>query len=189
MAEANRNYRRGDNYGGGYKRGGYDRDYQRMTYIEGSAVRRMNAMPYNWEKEQEKRREQEERERRERREQRRRRSIARRNQDKALLMTRGYVLFLTFAAVVTCTTAGLYIKLQSDITIRMENIAALESSVSNLQADNDATYKRLVTSVRMEDVRERAMDELGMSYPDEDQIVYYEPDCADFMSQYGEIPE
>ena len=71
----------------------------------------------------------------------------------------------------------------------MENIAALESSVSNLQADNDATYKRLVTSVRMEDVRERAMDELGMSYPDEDQIVYYEPDCADFMSQYGEIPE
>ena len=33
------------------------------------------------------------------------------------------------------------------------------------------------------------MDVLGMGYPSEDQIVYYEIDHADFMSQYGEIPE
>ena len=189
MAEVNRNYRRGNYHSEGSRGGSYDRDYQRMTYIEGNTVRRMNAMPDNWEEEQESRRKREERERRERREQRRRRSIARRNQDKALLMTRSYVLFLTFAAVVTCATAGLYIKLQSDITIRMENIAALEAGVSSQQADNDATYKRLVTSVCMGDIKERAQDELGMSYPSEDQIVYYEPDYADFMSQYGEIPE
>lgn len=189
MAEADRNYGRGNDYRESQSRNGYGRDYQRMTYIEGNTVRRVQTMPDDWEQEQERRREKEERQRRERRAQRRRRSIARRNQDKALVMTRGYVAFLTFAAVVTCMTAGFYIKLQSDITIRMEHIAALESSVSSLQADNDATYKRLITSVRMEDIKKRAVDELGMSYPDEDQIVYYEPDYADYMSQYGEIPE
>ena len=71
----------------------------------------------------------------------------------------------------------------------MGNIAALETSVNQLRADNDATSKRLATSVRMEDVKAQAIDMLGMSYPSEDQIVYYEIDRADFMSQYGEIPE
>ena len=40
----------------------------------------------------------------------------------------------------------------------------------------------------MEDVKEQAIDVLGMSYPSEDQIVYYDIDHADFMSQYSEIP-
>ena len=165
-----------------------NRAYKRMTYIDGNTVRRADAMPDYWEKEQERRKQREEQELRERREQRRRRAIARRNQDKALMMNRGYVAFLTMAAIVTCITAGFYIKLQSDITIRLGNIAALETSVNNLKADNDATSKRLATAVRMEDVKSQAIDVLGMSYPSEDQIVYYEIDHADFMAQYSEIP-
>lgn len=177
-----------DNYRN-YQTDKYTRDYQRMTYIEGSAVRRVDAMPDDWEQEQKRRREREQQEIRERKRARRQRAIARRNQDKALIMNRGYVAFLTMAVIVTCMTAGFYIKLQSDITIRLGNIAALETSVNNLKADNDATSKRLATSVRMEDVKKQAIDVLGMGYPDEDQIVYYEIDHADFMSQYGEIPE
>ena len=187
MAESNRAYRRTTNQN--YRKDSYGRDYQRMTYIEGNAVRRMDAMPDDWEKEQKRRREREQQELQERQSARRRRAIARRNQDKALVMNRGYVTFLAMAAIVTCITAGFYIKLQSDITIRLENIAALETSVNNLKADNDATSKRLATSVRMEDVKSQAIDVLGMSYPSEDQIVYYEIDRADFMSQYSEIPE
>ena len=139
------------------------RNYQRMTYIEGNAVRRTDAMPDDWENEQKRRREREQRELQERQRARRQRAIARRNQDKALIMNRGYVAFLTMAAIVTCITAGFYIKLQSDITIRLENIAALETSVNNLKADNDATSKRLATAVKMEDVKEQAVDMLGMS--------------------------
>lgn len=167
----------------------YARDYRRMTYIEGSAARRADAMPDDWENEQKRRREREQQEIRERKRARRQRAIARRNQDKALIMNRGYVAFLTMAAILTCTTAGFYIKLQSDITIRLGNIAALETSVNNLKADNDAASKRLATSVRMEDVKEQAISVLGMDYPSEDQIVYYEIDHADFMSQYDDIPE
>ena len=187
MAESSRAYRR-NNYRN-HQSDSYGRDYQRMTYIEGNAVRRTDAMPDDWENEQKRRKEREKRELQERQRARRQRAVARRNQDKALIMNRGYVVFLTMAAIVTCITAGFYIKLQSDITIRLENIAALETSVNNLKADNDATSKRLATSVRMEDVKKQAVDVLGMSYPSEDQIVYYEIDHADFMSQYGEIPE
>ena len=186
MAESSRAYRR-NNYENN-RADRYGRDYQRMTYIEGNAVRRMDAMPDDWESEQKRRREREQREIQERKRARRRRAVARRNQDKALIMNRGYVAFLAMAAIVTCITAGFYIKLQSDVTIRLENIAALETSVNNLKADNDATSKRLATSVKMEDVKKQAIDVLGMGYPSEDQIVYYEIDSADFMSQYSEIP-
>ena len=74
------------------------RNYQRMTYIEGNAVRRTDAMPDDWENEQKRRREREQRELQERQRARRQRAIARRNQDKALIMNRGYVAFLTMAA-------------------------------------------------------------------------------------------
>jgi hypothetical protein len=40
----------------------------------------------------------------------------------------------------------------------------------------------------MQDVKKQAAN-LGMTYPTEDQIVYYEIDNSDFMSQYGSIPE
>lgn len=187
MTESNRAYRRTayENY----NTNSYGRDYQRMTYIEGNAVRRMDAMPDDWELEQKRQKERERRELEERQNARRRRAIARRNQDKALIMNRGYVCFLTMAAIVTCITAGVYIKLQSDITIRLGHIAKLEAEVSQLKADNDATDKRLSTAIRMEDVKLKAVDELGMAYPSEEQIVYYKIDHADFMSQYGEIPQ
>ncbi len=165
------------------------RDYRHMTYIEGNAVRRMDAMPDDWEQEQERRKKQEDYEQRMRQKRRRQRAIARRNQDRALVMNRGYVVFLTFAAIITCLTAILYIKLQSDVTIHLNNIAALETSVNELKTENDATDKRLATAMQMETVKEEAMNELGMNYPTEDQIVTYSIDRADFMSQYGEIPE
>lgn len=157
------------------------------TYIDGNTVRRMDAMPDNWEQEQERRREREQREIRERQRRRRQRAIARRNQDRALVMNRSYVVFLTFAAILTCITAGFYIKLQSDVTIHLESIAALETSVNQMKSDNDATEKRLATAVKLADVKSQAL-ELGMTYPTQDQIVYYEIDGADFMSQYSEIP-
>jgi cell division protein FtsL len=157
-----------------------------MSYIEGNTVR--YALPDDWEEQQESRRQQEEIEQERRRQQRRRRAIARRNQDRALIMSRGYVAFLTVAAILTCITAGFYIKLQSDITIHLENISALETSVSSMKADNSATEKRLATSLKMADVKKQAAG-YGMGYPTEDQIVYYQIDNADFMSQYGEIPE
>lgn len=186
MTESNRANRRSTYEN--YRRNSDGRDYQRMTYIEGNAVRRMDAMPDDWEREQKQRREREKREVEERQRARRRRAIARRNQDKALIMNRSYVFFLTMAAIVTCITAGFYIKLQSDITIRLGNIAKLETAVNQLKADNDATSKRLATAVKLEDVKSQAIDVLGMTYPSEDQIVYYEIDHADFMSQYSEIP-
>ncbi len=152
-------------------------------YVEGNAVRRMEAMPdYRQE-----RRERQEREREE--ELRRQRRVARRNQEKALRMSKSYVVFLIMASVVFASFAGMYIKLQSEITTRMKTIASLESQITDLKADNDEAYKRISTSVDLDSIKNTAINELGMFYATEDQIIYYTVENDDYMNQYSEIPE
>ena len=84
---------------------------------------------------------------------------------------------------------GTYIKLQSDVTARMKAIARLESQITDLKADNDEAYKRINTTIDLDGIRNTAINELGMFYATEDQIVYYSVDRNDYMNQYTEIPQ
>ena len=154
---------------------------ERNYYVDGNTVRRMEAVP-------DYRRERREREEREREEQlRRRKRQVRRNQERQLRMSKRYVVFLTMT--VFGVFAGTYIKIQSDMTARMNTISSLESQIADLKADNDEAYKRIRMSVDLDSVREKALNELGMSYAKESQIIYYTVDNDDFMNQYSEIPQ
>lgn len=155
-------------------------------YIDGNTVRKLEAAP-DYRRVQEERRRQEEQRRQEIR--RRNKKIARRNQEKAMRMDRGYVAFLTMAAMVTALVSVIYIQLQSDVTSRTSRISRLESQVENLKADNDSMQKRLSASVDLESIKNTAINELGMVYAAKDQIVYYTVEDDDYMNQYGEIPE
>ena len=115
--------------------------------VDGNTVRRMEAMP-DYRKE---RRDRQEREREE--ELRKRRRAAARNQEKALRMSKSYVVFLTMAE----TVFGI--------------------------------YKRINTAVDLDVIKEKAINELGMFYATQDQIVYYSVDKTDYMNQYNEIPQ
>lgn len=155
------------------------RDY----YVDGNTVRRMEAAP-------DYRREQKERIQREKEEEeRRRRRAVRRNQEKALRISRSYVLFLTMAVAVFGVFAGTYIKIQSDVTARMNHIASLESQIAGLKADNDEAFKRFSMSMDLENIKNIALGELGMTYARESQIVYYEVGDDDYMNQYNDIPD
>ena len=71
----------------------------------------------------------------------------------------------------------------------MKNVANLESQIANLRADNDAKYKELTTSVDLEYVKDVAMNQLGMTYATEEQVIYYSIDNENYMDQYSNIPE
>ena len=157
---------------------------ERKYYIDGNTVRRMEAAPAVTRPDRRIResrpehvtRERRERERREREreiELRNRKRAARRNQERALRMSKSYVA---------------YIHIQSEMTARMNQISSLESQIADLKADNDEAYKRINTSVDLDSIRNTAMTEYGMSYAKESQIVYYTVNDDDYMNQYSEIP-
>ena len=116
-------------------------------------------------------------------------NTARKNREKAEHMSAGYVLFLSLALLATgCILVG-YIKLQSDITNSIKNIARLETQLNDLRLANDEEYNRITSRVDLEEIRRIAIQELGMQYAKEGQIVTFESENNDYVKQIAAIPE
>ena len=155
-------------------------DY-RNTYIEGNTVRRNQAVPGHAVPKRGP--EVPQRSREEIIRDRQRRLAAKRNQQRAMAMNRGYVFFLSLATLICCGVCALFIHLQSNITTRMSDIAELETQISEKKADNDAAENRLETTMTLEEIKAKAAG-LGLVYPSSEQIQHYSVESSDYMNQY-----
>ncbi len=128
------------------------------------------------------------RERERRQEELRQRRIRERRHAAAMRRHRLYTAYLVCAIMAVCGLFVGYVHLQTDITTRMNHVAALESEIADLKAENSATQSRIDTNTNLNAVKAAATAELGMNYANQDQIVYYDMERTDYMSQYYNIP-
>ncbi len=163
---------------------------RRASYIDGNTVRRVQEEPRRHSEKVHEEYIQKQREERERKQrQKSARAAARRNREQALVMSPGYVMFLAVSMMLLMSVFGCYLYLQSELNSHMRDVTSLEANVMNLKNDNDAAQKKINSAVDLEIIRRRAMGELGMVYPNKDQIQYFEVDDSDYMNQYEDIPE
>ena len=105
-------------------------------------------------------------------------------------MSLGYLLFLSLAMILMLGTLAWYISLQSQVKNSVKNIAALESQLNNLKQDNDEAYNRANGNVDLEEVKRIAIQEYGMTYAGEGQVVTYSDGGGnDYVRQLAPIPE
>ena len=154
---------------------------EKKYYVSGTAVPSTNPEPV--------RRERVDRNTIEERRRQSRKNAARRNRERALSMSPARMVFMTACVLLSVYAAVTLVQMQSSVTQRMKHIANLEAQLQNLKADNDAKYKEIVTSVDLEYIKDVAINELGMSYASEEQIIYYSVEDENFMDQYRDIPE
>ena len=102
-------------------------------------------------------------------------------------MNVGYVVFLVCALVAAAFILTWYLGLQSDITNSIKNISRMESSLNELKLENDENYSRIDSSINLEEVKRIAIQELGMRYAEEGQIVTFSGEGSDYVRQTGEI--
>ena len=160
-----------------------------VNYIDGNTVRKLQPNPGRRSEETHRQLQEKQRLDREQRERKRAlRAAARKNQERALQMNPGYVLFLAEAMTVMVAVSGLYLKLQSELTTRIKHVASLKSEVLELKGKNDAEQKRIDTSINLDEIRRKATEELGMVYPSKNQIMFFDVDSNDYMNQYQDIP-
>ena len=81
-----------------------------------------------------------------------------------------------------------YIGLQSDITHSVENISRLEKELNDLKLANDEEYSRITSSVDLEEIKRIAIQELGMQYAEEGQIISFASESNDYVKQMEDIP-
>ena len=100
-----------------------------------------------------------------------------------------YVAFLGLAVVVLAASLVSYLKLQNDITTMVDDIAYYEQTLNNLTLANDDEYSKIVNAVDYDYIRQVAIEELGMVYASEEQIVTYEREYSDYVRQLADVSD
>lgn len=147
--------------------------YRESVYVQGNTARKLQALPaYE-----------------PRRPQKKISNRTRKNRERALHMNVGTVLSMAVAMVAAGLILTVYLTLQSDITNSMKRIASLESTLNEMKMENDENYSRITSSVDLEEVKRIAMQELGMRYAEEGQIIRFNGEGSDYIRQIGNIPD
>lgn len=112
----------------------------------------------------------------------------RRKRDRRKHMNLPYVVFLTFAMIATGAMLIGYLKMQSEMTLAVENIANLESELNNIRLTNDEQLQRINSAISMDEIKRIAVEELGMTYAKEGQVVAISSEGSDYVRQMESLP-
>ena len=112
-----------------------------------------------------------------------------RNRAKALSTSMGFVLFLAVIMAAVIFSCVQYIRLKSEYTARIADVAALEEELAQIKEDNDAVYAQVVSNVDLDQVKKIAVGRLGMKYPEDSQKqTYTTSEGTGFVRQYQDLP-
>ena len=112
----------------------------------------------------------------------------RKNRERAKHMSLGYVAFLCTSMCVAAIILYNYLALQTANTSAVTAISALESELNTMKLDNDEEYSRIMSSVDMEEIKTRAIEDLGMQYAEQGQVVEVPGVADDYVRQYKTMP-
>jgi cell division protein FtsL len=105
----------------------------------------------------------------------------RKNRDKARNMNFAYVCFLSAALITAAAILISYVQLQADLTNMLSDVAELKTQLHNLQMSNEEAYNRVENNIDLEQIKRVAIGQLGMTFPEEGQIVTYDNTGNDFF--------
>lgn len=112
----------------------------------------------------------------------------RKNREKALRIDMRYVVFMTASLVMLAGILYNYLSLQNANATTLTEISAMEKQLNTLKLDNDEEYSRIMGSVDLDQIKTKAIEELGMQYAQEGQIVSVASATDDYVHQYKDLP-
>ncbi|MBE6015467.1 MAG: hypothetical protein E7241_08925 [Lachnospiraceae bacterium] len=146
----------------------------RAEYIYGNTVREIE--PYSIPRQRDK----------ERREKQRRKEVVSRNRQRQMAIDAGFMLFLTIAVAATMLICINFLRLKAQVQTETNKVAAVKEEIVDLKAKNDAAYNKIITSVNLDTIREKALG-YGMVPAKKDQIEYYKSNEDDYMTIYKAV--
>ena len=100
------------------------------------------------------------------------------------------MMLLMIAIVATLVLCVNYLKVQSDVIQLNKSVSSLESKITSTKKENDALEASLENQkIDLEYVYEIAVGTLGMVYPNNNEIIYYNNESEGYFRQYQDIPE
>jgi len=152
------------------------RNYNNLSYYDGSAVRKLNVVPQIDQEPEIIRRE------------------APRRAPKPKSKRKPAINFFTFVVMtaamgITMYSAINYLKVQTEVADLKKSISVTVSETEKLKNDNDAELSRINSEIDLEKIFKTAVNELGMLFPNNNKVVTYESAVNEYVHQYDSIPE
>ena len=157
----------------------------RADYVYGSAARNYQSQA-QWEHEQAERIRRRRNEAEQRRIERNRAAVLK-NRARVRLMSPALIMFMVTIIGVMCFFLIQYISLQASVTEAVQEIATLESRYTKLKQSNDEAYNQINASINLDDIKFKAITQLGMTYANEDQVIVYQGSDGDYVHQVMEV--
>lgn len=158
-------------YNQGRQKGKVNRGYKSQPYVYGNAARELDPV-------------------RELQKPIEKQNVAvRKNRDRMKYMNLSYVIFLCAATAIAGIMLIVYLQKQSEMTITMERIAALESQVNDIRLRNDEQLQHINSAIDMDEIKRIAVEELGMTYAKEGQVVSISNEGSDYVRQLKSLPK
>lgn len=110
-----------------------------------------------------------------------------RNRARDARMNLGYAIFMLILLMIIVTALIGYISLKTNITKAISRIANLEYSVAEKKSANDENYNEIMNSIDLDEIRDYAINVLGMQYASDDQVVTYSNGTEEYVHQVSEV--
>ncbi len=111
----------------------------------------------------------------------------RKNRENVSRMSRRTVLILGMLITLVTLSLILYIRLFAEISNTDKEVAALQTELAELRSSNDETYNEINNNIDLEAIRKTAINEFGMKYADENQVVEYSGAQGDSVHQVADV--
>ena len=99
-------------------------------------------------------------------------------------------MLLMCAIAATLFVCVNYLKVQSDVVQLNKSISGLEKQITNLEKENNALEAVLENEkYDLETVYQMAVGALGMVYPNNNEVIFYNNESEGYYRQYQDIPE
>lgn len=101
----------------------------------------------------------------------------------------GQMLYLTVAVVATVVVSVMYLQLRFEINAIEMEVSSLEKELNTIFSDNNELENRINSSIDYAQIEDIAINELGMKYASEDQIILCNDMDGDYVHQIKSIDE
>ena len=81
-----------------------------------------------------------------------------------------------------------YLNVQSQVKTNSTAVTRLQSELNELTNSNDELELEINAGIDYEQIYNTAVNELGMVYPERDQVITYDAGVSEYVKQYHDIP-
>ncbi|MGN0466921.1 MAG: hypothetical protein ACI4F9_11330 [Lachnospiraceae bacterium] len=116
-------------------------------------------------------------------------SYVKRNREKAMEFNASYTVVLTVALTAIVIICIAYLTGQNKLNTQINLITSKQKELAAIVNENHAKKANLEKSIDLEEIRDFAINSLGLQEPTQSQIIYYDGVNADYVKQYEQVPE